>query len=155
MTRNISVYGRARMVNSLFLARFWNLLRITTLPLTFVKISSMVYQFVCYKIFPTMRKSLIYMPKELGGLAVIDITVKQHILQQRYARALFLDNRAPKTIPRFLLQLLSTFIQVTYGASHPYLPLLFRSVCLGSPITGLHCLLPLFRSIDAYFVQES
>ncbi|CEP16357.1 hypothetical protein [Parasitella parasitica] len=42
-TRNISVYGRANMVNSLFLARFWHLLRVTTLPTAFVsKISSLV-----------------------------------------------------------------------------------------------------------------
>ena len=156
MTRNISVYGRARMVNSLFLARFWHFLRNTTLPLSFIKkISSMVYQFVCYKIFPPMKKAVIYSPKELGGLSVIDITVQQHILQQRYVRALLLDNNVSRPIPNFLMQTLSTFIQVNYGASHPHLPLLFRNYRLGSPLSGLHCLLPLLRSVDAFFVQDS
>ncbi|CEP09380.1 hypothetical protein, partial, partial [Parasitella parasitica] len=109
-TRNISVYGRANMVNSLFLARFWHLLRVTTLPTAFVrKISSLVYQFVCHKIVPTMKKSVIYLPKHVGGLGVIDITVQQHILQQRYVCALLLDNQVSRPIPVFLLQLLSTF----------------------------------------------
>ncbi|KAL9536427.1 hypothetical protein PS6_011909, partial [Mucor atramentarius] len=84
MTRNISVYGRAKMANMIFLARFWHLLRVTTLPLAFVKkISSMVYQFVCYKIFPPLKKSIIYLPKHVGGLGVNDIIPQQHILQQR------------------------------------------------------------------------
>lgn len=156
MTRSISVYGRAKMTNMLFLARFWHLLRVTTLPLAFVKkISSMVYQFVSYKIFPPLKKSVMYLPKQVGGLGVSDITVQQHVLQQRYVRALLLDNQVSRPIPDFLLQLLCTFIQVTYGASHPHLPLLFRNMRYGSSLKGQHCLLPLFRSVDAFPVELS
>ena len=156
MTRSVSVYGRARMVNSLFLARFWHFLRITVLPVSFVeKLSSLVYQFVCYKIFPPMKKAVIYSPLDQGGLAVLDITVQQHILQQRYVRALLLDNEVSQPIPNFLMQSLSTFIQVCYGASHPHLPLLFTQYRSNSLLTGLHCLLPLLRSIDAFSVQTS
>ncbi|KAL0136564.1 hypothetical protein V8B55DRAFT_1600178 [Mucor lusitanicus] len=80
-----------------------------------------------------MKKSVIYLPKHVGGLGVIDITVQQHILQQRYVRALLLDNQVSRPIPVFLMQLLSTFIQVTYGASHPQLPLLFATFVLEPP----------------------
>jgi hypothetical protein len=156
MTRSISVYGRTRMVNSLFLARLWHFLRITPLPSTFIKkVTSMVYQFICHKIFPPMKKSIIFSPRAQGGLSVLDITVQQHVLQQRYVQALLLDNRVHHSIPSFLLQTLATFIQVSYGASHPQLPLLFRNSRWSSPLSGLHCLLPLLRSVDAFFVQES
>ena len=156
MTRNISVYGRAKMVNSLFLARFWHMLRITTLPLAFVrKISSMVYQFICHKIFPPVRKSIMYMPKEAGGLAVLDITVQQHILQQRYVRAILLDNKCDCPLPAFLLQILSVFLQVNYGSPLPHWPLLFRNYRYGFSLSGQHCLLPLLRSVDAFHVAES
>jgi hypothetical protein len=155
-TRHVSVYGRANMINSLFLARFWHMLRVTTLPTAFVrKISSMVYQFVCHKLLPRLKQTVMYLPKHVGGLGVIDITVQQHILQQRYVRALLLDNQVHRPIPAFLMQLICTFIQVTYGAPHPQLPLLFRSLRPGSPLTGQHCLLPIFRSVDAFAVESS
>ncbi|KAK4509210.1 Aa_trans domain-containing protein [Mucor velutinosus] len=83
-TRNISVYGRATMVNSLFLAHFCHMLRVTTLPTAFVrKISSMEYQFVCRKILPRLKKSVMHLPKHVDGLGVVEITVQRHILQQR------------------------------------------------------------------------
>ncbi|KAK4518015.1 uncharacterized protein ATC70_001365 [Mucor velutinosus] len=155
-TRSISVYGRANMVNSLFLARFWHMLRVTTLPTAFErKISSLVYQFVCHKIVPTMKKSVIYLPKHVGGLGVIDIKVQQHILQQRYVRALLLDNQVSRPIPAFLMQLLCAFIQVTYGAAHPQLPLLFRNLRFGTSLPHQHCLLPILRSVDAFAVEAS
>ncbi|KAK4518334.1 kinetochore-associated Ndc80 complex subunit nuf2 [Mucor velutinosus] len=155
-TRSISVYGRANMVNSLFLARFWHMLRVTTLPTAFErKISSLVYQFACHKIVPTIKKSVIYLPKHVGGLSVIDIKVQQHILQQRYVRALLLDNQVSRPIPAFLMQLLCAFIQAIYGASHPQLPLLFRDLRFGTSLPHQHCLLPILRSMDAFAVEAS
>ncbi|KAI8646918.1 hypothetical protein BD408DRAFT_468607 [Parasitella parasitica] len=115
----------------------------------------MVHQFVCYRIFPPLRKSVIYLPKAAGGLGVIDITVQQHILQQRYVRALLLENQGDQKLPDFLLQLLSTFIQVIYGVPFMQLSLLSRNYRWGSPLSGLHCLLPLLRSVDAFFIEDS
>lgn len=148
--RAISVYGRAHMVNSLFLSRFWHVLRVVPLPNYFLqKISSIAYQFITHKIFPPLKKSVIYHPKSVGGLSVIDPHAQQKVLQQRYAKALISNNSHCSPIPDYLLELLTSYIQLSYGTNHHQVPLLFRQARQTSRMRRLHALSPIFKAIDS------
>lgn len=150
VSRQISVYGRAHMANSLFLARFWHVLRITALPAYFFrKISSIIYQFVTHKIFPVLKKSVMYYDKLEGGLSVIDISSQQNVLQMRYAKALLQDNQHCAPLPGFLWSLLTSYIQLSFNTTHHQVPLLFKEARHPSQLRGLHTLSPLLKSLDA------
>jgi hypothetical protein len=149
--RAISVYGRAHMANTLFLSRFWHLLRVTVLPAFFFsKVSSIVYQFVTHQIFPKVKKSTIYHSKLEGGLSIIDISAQQKVLQQRYITALLQLNTQSMKLPTFLYDLLSSYLQLAFDSHSFQAPLLFATIRKPSHLTGLHVLSSIFRAIDSY-----
>lgn len=149
--RAISVYGRAHMVNTLFLSRFWHFLRVTVLPAFFFqKASSLVYQFICHQIFPKFKKTNIYHSKLLGGLSVIDISAQQLVLQQRYISALLYDNSRGSVLPKYLFDLLTSYLQMAYDTFLYIVPLLFDQVRKPSHLNGLHVLSPIIRAISGF-----
>ncbi|KAK4520637.1 uncharacterized protein ATC70_006515 [Mucor velutinosus] len=82
------------------------------------KVKSCVYQFVWKKKRPLLRKELIFLPKSRGGLAVLNPSLQQLILQKRWLNYLV----KPQKYPSFLLPFMLYHVSLLPASSEfPYL----------------------------------
>jgi hypothetical protein len=125
--RSLSVVGKATVLNSLLLSKLWHILRVT--PLTqadFKQLRSLAIQFLRRNIFPVISWKVWTLPKEKGGLGVIDIQVQASALYFRWLYPLLVNNQAVLDAhPVFYL--LSYHLRNVNGYSHHQIPLLFPS----------------------------
>jgi hypothetical protein len=83
--RNISVLGRATIINSLILSKCWYTLTVVPVPLAVLReIISIVSNFVTAGIFPKISWSLMITSKKKGGLGVLDPLIQQKALYHRW-----------------------------------------------------------------------
>ncbi|KAK4515183.1 Glycerophosphocholine phosphodiesterase [Mucor velutinosus] len=144
--RQLSIMGRVTIVNSLILSKIWYSLRMLRPTKRFLeKVKSCVYQFVWKKKRPLIRKDLIFLPKSRGGLAVLDPSLQQLILQKRWLNYLV----EPQKYPSFLLPLLISHLSLLPGSSDfPYMAFL-DAECRKSSL--LHKDLSIWHSIFASY----
>lgn len=112
MVRRISVYGRAKVANTMILSKLWHILRLTPIPkAAMTKINSIIYQYIVDERKLQIKKDVYYLPREERSLRLFDIGTKQQSLQQmRYIRALLTHNQQ-QIIPAFLYRLMVQTLQ--------------------------------------------
>lgn len=125
-TRSLSVVGRATVLNSLILSKLWYIiLRVT--PLTqsdLLSLQSLAIQFLRKNIFPVIPWKVWTLPKEKGGLGVVDIQVQASALYFRWLQPLlFYDQSAIDSHP--VSNLLSYHLRNVNGCQYHRIPLLF------------------------------
>ncbi|KAG1577598.1 hypothetical protein G6F48_012568 [Rhizopus delemar] len=95
--RQLSVYGRAHIANTLILSKLWHFLRITSLPKSFYnKVSSIAYQFVAHNLFPRIARTTLEQPKNKGGVSLLNVEVQQKVFQFRYINPLLALDSCPR-----------------------------------------------------------
>lgn len=94
--RQVSLYGKANISNTIILSKLWYVIRAVPLPKdTLKKLNSIIYQFVTSSLFPIMKGNSFFLPKKQGGLGLINIGSQQQALQFRYIRVLLIGNYGP------------------------------------------------------------
>jgi hypothetical protein len=126
-TRSLSVVGRATVLNSLILSKLWYILRVTPLTLAdFKQLRSLAIQFLKKNIFPVIPWKVWTLPKDQGGLGVIDIQIQASALYFRWLQPLLgYDQGTIDSHPVF--SLLSYHIRNVTNCQYHQLPLLFPS----------------------------
>jgi hypothetical protein len=147
-SRQVSLYGKANIANTLILSKLWHVIRVVSLPQDFLKkIKSIIYQFVMSGLFPPLKGNSFFLPRDQGGLGLIDVGAQQKALQFRYIRVLLTGNRG--LLPEFTYQLLINALRLSNDASHHALPLLFKSARYKSTLNGLHPFSSMFNAMDS------
>ncbi|KAK4518737.1 uncharacterized protein ATC70_008959 [Mucor velutinosus] len=125
--RSLSVVGKATVLNSLLLSKLWYILRVT--PLTqadFKQLRSLAIQFLRRNIFPVIPWKVWTLPKDKGGLGVVDIQIQASALYFRWLHPLLVqDQDVIDSHP--VSYLLSYHIRNVNGYPHHQIPLLFPS----------------------------
>lgn len=147
-SRQVSLYGKANIANTLILSKLWHILRVVPLPQDILKkITFIVYQFVMSGLFPPLKGNSFFLPRDQGGLGLIHIIAQQKALQFRYLRALLLQDHGP--LPAFTYQLLTHALRLTNDSVHHVLSLLFKSARYKNTLIGLHPFLSMFNAMDS------
>ncbi|EPB86798.1 hypothetical protein HMPREF1544_06414 [Mucor circinelloides 1006PhL] len=111
MIRRISMYGRAKVANTMILSKLWHILRLTPIPkAAMTKINSIIYQYIVDERKLQIKKDVYYLPREEGGLGLFHVGAQQQSLQMRYIRALLTHNQQ-QIIPAFLYKLMVQTLQ--------------------------------------------
>ncbi|KAK4508886.1 uncharacterized protein ATC70_013509 [Mucor velutinosus] len=146
-SRKVSLYGKANIANTLILSKLWHVIRVVSLPQEVLKkIKSTIYQFVMSGLFPSLKADSFFLPRDQGGLGLIDIGAQQKSLQFRYLRVLLLGNHG--RLPGFTYQLLTHALRLTNDVAHHALPLLFPSARYKNTLNGLYPFLSMFNAMD-------
>ncbi|OAD74955.1 hypothetical protein PHYBLDRAFT_167288 [Phycomyces blakesleeanus NRRL 1555(-)] len=78
LTRSLSIRGRATVLNTLILSRLWHVLRVISVPVSFLdKVKSAMGQFLQHRMFPPIKLSTLCLPLRSGGLGVLDPSIQQ------------------------------------------------------------------------------
>ncbi|KAG0864261.1 hypothetical protein G6F16_011161 [Rhizopus arrhizus] len=146
--RQLSVYGRAHLANTLILSKLWHFLRITSLPKSFYnKVSSIVYQFVTHNLFPRIARTTLEQPKNKGGVSLLNVEVQQKVFQFRYINPLLLSCR--QRISDFLYKMLIFTLQSSFDAPSHVIPLIFKHSRSYGNMKSIHPLIPMFSALDS------
>ncbi|KAG0755660.1 hypothetical protein G6F62_008320 [Rhizopus arrhizus] len=96
--RSLSVRGRVTILNSLILSRLWHVLRVLSVPQSFLKrIQSAVSSFVNFRQFPKIGFTSLCTSRRLGGLSVLDPAIQQGVLQLRWLLPLLALSLQPQS----------------------------------------------------------
>ncbi|EPB86238.1 hypothetical protein HMPREF1544_06966 [Mucor circinelloides 1006PhL] len=120
--RNLSVVGKATVLNSLILAKCWDVLRVTPFPQSSIRaIQSVCSQFLRKGIFPTIPWTTWIKPKLVGGLGVLDVAQQQSALYFRWLQPILHPSDSPKIVDLMLVMLVNKQNQ----SAHVHVPILF------------------------------
>ncbi|CAO0789273.1 unnamed protein product [Mucor circinelloides] len=120
--RNLSVVGKATVLNSLILAKCWHVLRVTPFPQNSIRaIQSVCSQFLRKGIFPTIPWTTWIKPKLVGGLGVLDVAQQQSALYFRWLQPILHPSDSPKILDLMLVMLVNKQNQ----SAHVHVPILF------------------------------
>ncbi|KAG2192331.1 hypothetical protein INT46_008857 [Mucor plumbeus] len=151
-TRQISLYGKANIASTIILSKLWHIIRIVLLPKDVLKkLKSIIYQFVMFGSFSPLKGNSFFLPRDQGGLGLIDIDSQQKTLQFRYLNALLNDNNG--TLPAFTYNLLVNSLKLSNDSSSHVLPLLFKSARFKNSLTGFHSFYNMFEAMDRYNIN--
>jgi hypothetical protein len=96
--RSLSIRGRATVLNSLIYSKLWHVLRLTIFTQSqlnsFRSIGSL---FINHRIFPRLSFSTLTLPRQQGGVGLLDPAIQQHALQWRWAGPLLLSETNPSS----------------------------------------------------------
>lgn len=82
--RQLSIRGRVTVMNILILSKIWYTLRLLKPTKKFLaSLRTMAYQFIWQKKHPRLRKDIIFLPWQSGGLKVLDPMIQHQLLQKR------------------------------------------------------------------------
>ncbi|KAK4518952.1 poly(A)-specific ribonuclease [Mucor velutinosus] len=153
-SRLVSLYGKANIANTLILSKLWHVIRVVSLPQEVLKkLRSIIYQFVMSGLFPPLKGTSFFFPRDQGGLGLIDIGAQQKAPQFRYLRVLLVGNHG--LLPDFTYQLLTNALRLTNDAAHHVLRLLFMSARYKNTLNGLHPFLSMFNAMDTCNTHSS
>ncbi|KAI8875521.1 hypothetical protein K501DRAFT_131455, partial [Backusella circina FSU 941] len=118
--RNLSVRGRATVLNTLIFSKLWYVLRLTPLTLQQIDtIKSIGQKFINLRIFPPLAYSTLIKRRSRGGIGLLDIRTQQHLLQDRWLQPLLVNSIREQNITtryhtcplaiQYLAQFLITF----------------------------------------------
>lgn len=83
--RSLSFRGRVTITNSLLLSKLWYVLRVVTVPKTFLSsVVSLVSGFISRRCFPRISFATMTLPRKSGGLGLLNPFVQQSALQLRW-----------------------------------------------------------------------
>ncbi|KAF1797710.1 hypothetical protein V8B55DRAFT_1314402, partial [Mucor lusitanicus] len=83
--RGLSVRGRATVLNSLVLSKLWHVLRVVTVPMSFLdSIQSVISQFIDFRISPKIGHPTFFSSRRSGGLGILNPKLQQGALQLRW-----------------------------------------------------------------------
>ncbi|KAK4510569.1 uncharacterized protein ATC70_005000 [Mucor velutinosus] len=120
--RNLSVVGKATVLNSLILSKCWYVLRVTPFAQSNVQaIQSICTKFLRNGIFPVIPWATWTKPKPLGGLGVLDVALQQSALYFRWVQPLLHPSNSPHILDLILVMLVNKQNQ----SAHVQVPLLF------------------------------
>jgi hypothetical protein len=72
--KNIPVYDRETVINIIISLKLWHVLRLSTLPKTVItRLDSIIYQYIVDERKLQVKKDVIYLPKNEGGLGSLNI----------------------------------------------------------------------------------
>ena len=72
--RNLTLYQKAIIINALLLSKIWYVAHTLPLPKKFSqKINSCIFRYLWKGMYQPIRRSTLYLPKNEGGLGVIDV----------------------------------------------------------------------------------
>ncbi|OBZ80171.1 hypothetical protein A0J61_11780, partial [Choanephora cucurbitarum] len=87
--RNLSVRGRATVLNTLIFSKLSHVLRLTTFPQQQIhRLLSIGSRFINHHIFPPLSLATLRLPRKQGGLQVLNLISQQQALQWRWASTL-------------------------------------------------------------------
>lgn len=90
--RQLSIRGRATVLNTLIYSQLWHVLRLscfTKSQLTLLR--GIGSSFVNHRIFPRFSSTLLQLPKSKGGVALMDPSIQQKALQWRWLYPLLMS----------------------------------------------------------------
>ncbi|CEP09836.1 hypothetical protein, partial, partial [Parasitella parasitica] len=123
--RSLSVVGKATVVNTLVLSKCWYIFRVTALTQQDIQsITSVAIRFLKSGIFPAIPWSTWTLPKNQGGLGILDVKAQYAALYFRWIQPLLtvsyttLDDISP------LSRMLIHYINNINHSSHHQVPLL-------------------------------
>jgi hypothetical protein len=146
-SRQVSLYGKANIANTIILSKLWHVIRVVPLPKDVLKkLKSLIYQFVMSGLFPPLKGNSFFLPRDQGGLGLIDIGAQQNALQFRYIKVLLEGNKG--LLPDFTYQLLVNSLRLSNDTPHHALPLLFKSARYKNTLNGLHPFSSMFSAMD-------
>ncbi|KAK4513077.1 uncharacterized protein ATC70_011523 [Mucor velutinosus] len=147
--RQVSLYGRANIANTMILSKLWHVIRIVSLPKdTVKKITSIIYQFVMSGLYPPLKGNSLFLPRYQGGLGLIDIMAQQKVLQFRYLNALLTENS--NNIPGLTYRLLVDYLKMSHDSPSHIIPILFQTARYKNQLRGFHPYHMMFEAIDTY-----
>ncbi|CEP09576.1 hypothetical protein [Parasitella parasitica] len=87
--RGLSARGMATVLNSLILSKLWHVLRVHSVPVSFLRsIQSVISEFIDFRIFPRISFDTACSPRRHGGLGLINPDLQQCTLQLRWLEPL-------------------------------------------------------------------
>lgn len=96
--RQLSIRGRATVLNSLILSKLWHVLRLASFTKTqLISLRSLGTKFINHHIFPRITFPTMCLSRKQGGLGVLDIVQQQAALQWRWLSPLFTTLSLPTT----------------------------------------------------------
>lgn len=104
-------------------------------------------------LFPPLKENSFFLPRDQGGLGLIDIGSQQNALQLRYIKVLLKGNNG--SIPDFTYQLLVNALRLSNDTPHHAIPLLFKSAKYRNTLNGLHPFYSMFTAMDLCRDQSS
>jgi hypothetical protein len=144
--RNLSVVGKATVLNSLILAKCWYVLRVTPFPQNDLKaIQAVCTKFLRKGIFPVIPWATWTTPKLLGGLGVLDVAMQQSALYFRWVQPLL----HPSDSPHILDLMLAMLVNKQNQSAYVQVPLLFpltRTTSLSRHRTNTVAMI--YKSVD-------
>lgn len=156
--RNLSVRGRATVINTLILSKLWHVFRVLPIPKTALnRFQSMVSSFVNHHMWPNFAKDTFQLHRLQGGFSILNLETQLKHLQWRWLLPLlqnsvsssFSQFRATHYI-RYCLQLYCNYQDVRF-------PLIFKEMRPPawsnrlSPLTNLYRAMEGLEPIFRYF----
>ncbi|KAG1050125.1 hypothetical protein G6F43_007574 [Rhizopus delemar] len=149
--RNLSVRGRATVLNTLILATLWHVLRISWISLqTLQVIRRICREFLLFRVFPPVSFNILQLPLKKGGLSILNPSSQQQALQFRWLTPLIQHRHPPTTVSQWMgAHLASIAPVVLYDHRLPFLFAKLRRGLLQQNRSSLCALL--FRAFDPLF----
>ncbi|KAG1468665.1 hypothetical protein G6F56_003703 [Rhizopus delemar] len=150
--RQLSIRGRATIVNSLILSKIWYVLRLVHLPKDFFKrLRSIVYQFVWRNCKPTIKYAQLCSSLQYGGLGLLDPLIQQHNLQIRWIEQMLADPSPNSCSQPFLVDHIRRF---HFAGTGSRLSLFFPSLCAPMSSHSSNFMFSIFSAMDSFGLDE-
>jgi hypothetical protein len=96
-----------------------------------------------------MRGTIFFVPKDEGGLGLIDIPAQQRLLPFRLIKALLNHiNTATVNLPEYSYQFMVSTLQMSHDCPSHEIPLLFPSARAKGSLKGNHSFKMIFEALD-------
>ncbi|KAG0777450.1 hypothetical protein G6F22_011865 [Rhizopus arrhizus] len=101
--RQLSVRGRATVLNVLILSTLWHVLRVSWFPQRLLgTIGSICREFLMFRVFPPVSFDVLQLPLKQGGLGVLNPAIQQLALQFRWLTPLIHENNPTSLTVRWI-----------------------------------------------------
>ena len=149
--RNLSIRGRATVLNTLILSTLWHVLRVSWISQHTLKVIRRICrEFILFRVFPPVSFDILQLPPKKGGLGVLDPTSQQQALQFRWLTPLLQHHHPSTVVSQWMGAHLSSIAPVVlYDHRLPFLFSTLRRGLFQKNRPGLCALL--FRAFDTLF----
>ena len=94
-TRILSIYGKAKLINTMVLSKLWHIATVIPISNDYVKlITRLIFTFIWGKMENISRKTM-YLPCSLGGVGLVNISLKAQSLILNQAFKVYLNRNNP------------------------------------------------------------
>lgn len=100
--RNLSIRGRATVLNTLIFSKLWHVMRNFIFTKTqLLSLRSLGSSFINFRIFPKLSFRILQQPRHQGGLQVLDPIIQQQALQWGWICPLILAACHSPLLPQY------------------------------------------------------